>query len=89
MKSQQMHDLKCIFGVRLVERPGLYLGANLDFSSRKGSLFSRILDRVGSKLSLWKAPLLAFLSLSYSGQACFDVYSLLSVVDFSSTGLFS
>lgn len=62
MKTQQMHDLKCIFGVRLVERPGLYLGANLDFSSRKGSLFSRILDRVGSKLSLWKAPLLSFLS---------------------------
>lgn len=55
-----MANLKGIFGVRKVDKPGIYLGANMDFSLRKGSLFSRVLDRVRSKLGLWKALLLAF-----------------------------
>lgn len=60
MSSQEVSNLKCIFGVKCVERPRVYLGANMDFSMRKSSIFGRILERVGSKLALWKAPLLAF-----------------------------
>lgn len=60
MKYQEVSYLKRIFGVKCVDRPGVYLGANMDFPMQKGSFFSKILERVGAKLSLWKAPLLAF-----------------------------
>lgn len=60
MSSQEVSNLKCIFGVKCVERPGVYLGANMEFSMRKNSIFGRILQRVGSKLASWKAPLLTF-----------------------------
>lgn len=52
--------LNVFFGVRHVLKPGIYLGSNLDFSGSKGSLFSRALSRIKSKLSSWKAPLLSF-----------------------------
>lgn len=62
MHSDEVLNLKRIFGVKCVDKPGIYLGANMDFSLRKGSLFSKVLDRVGAKLSSWKAPLLSFSS---------------------------
>ncbi|XP_058217173.1 uncharacterized protein LOC131328056 isoform X1 [Rhododendron vialii] len=60
MRSPEVFNLKRIFGVRNVDRPGIYLGASMDFSSRKGSLFSRTLYRIGMKVGMWKAPLLPF-----------------------------
>ncbi|KAI8554726.1 hypothetical protein RHMOL_Rhmol05G0120800 [Rhododendron molle] len=51
MSSQEVFNLKRIFGVRNVDRPGIYLGASMDISSRKGSLFSRTLYRIGMKLA--------------------------------------
>ncbi|XP_058217176.1 uncharacterized protein LOC131328056 isoform X2 [Rhododendron vialii] len=36
MRSPEVFNLKRIFGVRNVDRPGIYLGASMDFSSRKG-----------------------------------------------------
>lgn len=60
MCARDVSKLKLIFGVKFVDKPGVYLGANMDFTMRKGSIFGRILERVGSKLASWKAPLLAF-----------------------------
>lgn len=60
MHLRDVDWLKRIFGVRCVDRPGVYLGANLDFSCRKGSLFSRVSDKIKAKLSNWKIPLLPF-----------------------------
>lgn len=60
MSSQEVFNLKRIFGVRTVDRPGIYLGASIDFSLRKGKSFSRTLYRIGMKLGMWKAPLLPF-----------------------------
>ncbi|XP_058192210.1 uncharacterized protein LOC131309618 [Rhododendron vialii] len=51
MKSQEVAYLKHIFGVKCVDRPGVYLGANMDFSIQKGSLFSKILERIAAKLT--------------------------------------
>lgn len=45
-----MENIERLFGVRRVSKPGTYLGANLDFTSKKGSLFNRTLERVRSKL---------------------------------------
>lgn len=80
MHSDEVLNLKRIFGVKCVDKPGIYLGANMDFSLRKGSLFSKVLDRVGAKLSSWKAPLLSFSSCL--SQACVAYNPKLFAVSF-------
>lgn len=47
--------LKDIFGVKCVDKPGTYFGANLDFTSNKRSLFNRALERIQYRLSSWKS----------------------------------
>lgn len=49
MQLRDVEWLKRIFGVKCVDKPGIYLGANLDFTCRKGSLFSRVMDRIQVK----------------------------------------
>lgn len=52
--------LKKVFGIRIVEKPGVYLGSELDFTRRKGDLFKRILNRFHTRLANWRTPTLSF-----------------------------
>lgn len=49
-----------VLGVKIVEKPGIYLGANLDFLGRKSDLFKRVLNRVEDRLANWKWSYLVF-----------------------------
>lgn len=41
-------------GIKVVDKPEIYLGADLGFSRRKGEIFHRVLDRIGCRLANWK-----------------------------------
>lgn len=60
MSTGELDTLTRIFDMKVVEKPGIYLGADLDFSKRKGDLFARILSRFQKKLAGWKVSLLSF-----------------------------
>lgn len=60
MKVVHRVFLTHVFGVKIVDRPGVYLGADLDFTKRKGALFQRILDRVRHRLANWRMGSLPF-----------------------------
>ncbi|GMP88073.1 hypothetical protein CsSME_00040189 [Camellia sinensis var. sinensis] len=53
--------LVSLFGVKVVPKPGIYLGAYLGFSGRsKSEIFNSLLSRVQSKLQGWKCEFLNF-----------------------------
>lgn len=55
--------LVSLFGVKVVSKPGIYLGAYLGFSRRsKSKIFNSILSRIQSKLQGWKCDFLNFAS---------------------------
>lgn len=43
-----------VLGIKVVEKSGVYLGADLGFSRRKGGIFQRALERIGCRLASWK-----------------------------------
>lgn len=49
MQLRDVEWLKRIFYVKCVDKPRIYLGANLDFTCRKGRLFSHVMDRIQVK----------------------------------------
>lgn len=62
MRPDDKTNLKGVFGVKFVDKTGVYLGANMDFTLKKGSIFAQSLDRIKNNFSLWKAPLLSLAS---------------------------
>lgn len=62
MKVEERDFISSVFGIRIVEKPGVYLGSSLDFTRKKGDLFGRILDRFSAWLASWRTPQLAFTS---------------------------
>lgn len=40
LKADMRDFLSVTLGVKIVEKPGVYLGADLDFTRRKGELFN-------------------------------------------------
>lgn len=62
MDSEDKNILTKVFGVKCVDKPGIYLGTNMDFTAKKGSIFARALNKIEVRLGLWKAPLLSFAS---------------------------
>lgn len=61
-------------GVKLVAKPGIYLGAYLDLSERNGVLFSRIVSKFHSKLRGWKRGFLFF-----PGKCVLAKHSMLAI----------
>lgn len=56
------HVLVEVFGIRIVDKPSIYLDSNLDFTRKKGELFKRILERFNSRMANWRSSTLNFAS---------------------------
>lgn len=52
-----------VLGIKVVDKPGFYLGSCLDFTKRKRELFGRILERMHAKLGK-----LNLFSLDFGGR---------------------
>lgn len=59
-KPEMREFLFEVLRVKVVDKPGVYLGAELGCVKRKGGLFQKVLDRIGSRLACWRKNYLAF-----------------------------
>lgn len=55
-----MNFLFEVLQVKVVDKPGIYLGVDLDFTQRKGDLFERVLGKMENRLASWTIDLLVF-----------------------------
>ena len=60
MSDVDRSNIESIFQTPIVEKPGIYLGSDLDLTKWKGVLFNKITHRLLAKLASWKIPLLSF-----------------------------
>ena len=67
-------DLAHIFDMKIVDKPGIYLGADMDFSKKKDDLFSGIFSKFQKKLAGWKTALLTF-----AGRVTLIKHALLAI----------
>lgn len=54
MCNWQKEFIGNVLGIKIVAKPGIYLGTDLDFSRKNGELLGRILCRMRARLSGWK-----------------------------------
>lgn len=59
MTQSDINLLSQILEIKVVAKPGVYLGASLDFSVRKGDVFNSVLQKMFNKMQGLKTPTLA------------------------------
>ena len=74
MSNSDRSTLTQIFDMKIVDRPGIYLGADLDFTQRKGDLFARIFNVFQKKLAGWNIAV-----LSFAGRVTLVKHALLAI----------
>lgn len=88
MLMEDRRVLQETFVIRIVNKLGIYLGSNLDFTKRKGELFRRIADRFKNRLANWHTPCLSIAGHLVLVQHCLSSIPIYLFSIFRAPGYF-